>query len=171
MSRARIILIVCFVVAFAAGVAVGVVGSRRPAGGGRSSWLSRELDLSKEQRAQMLKIWSGAMDTLRKDHRERRRDIRETRNTAVQALLTPEQKKQYAKIQSDYEAKSAALSAARRKAFEDAVRRTKEILTEAQRKRYEELLKKRPPRRRRWGGRRDRNVPPRTESKPRPSAK
>lgn len=170
MSRARIILIVCFVVAFAAGVAVGIVLSRRPAGERRGSWLGRELDLSKEQREQMLKIWSGAMDKLRRDHRDQRRKNREARDAALQALLTAEKKKRYEKIRSDYEAKSAALSEARRKSFEDAVRRTKEILTEEQRKRYEEILKKRPPHRRRWGGRRDRNAPSRGRSEPRRSA-
>ena len=168
MSRTRIVLIVCFVAAFAAGVAVGVVVSRRPSSGRRGSWLSRELDLSEEQREQMLKIWSGAMDTLRRDHRDQRRKNREARNAAVQALLTAEQKKRYEKIQSDYEAKSAALGEARRKAFADAVWRTKENLTEEQRKRYEDILKKRPPHRRRWGGRRDRGGPPRSGSEQRP---
>jgi hypothetical protein len=49
-----------------------------------------------------------------------------------------------------YSEKLAALEEGRKKAFEDAVERTKQILTESQRKKYEELLQERAGRH--WGG-------------------
>ena len=170
MTRFKAFILVCFCLAFLAGVSVGVLWTRvskKPRG---PSWIERELDLTAEQRKQMQEIWSGAMGMGRQQQREQRRAIREERDKAIQALFTEEQKAQYEEAVRLYEEKSAALDAARDATFKQAVEQTKAILTEGQRAKYEELLTQRPPGgHRRPGprdggpGRRDQPPPPNDE--------
>jgi len=157
MTRTRLLLTVCFCAAFAAGVAAGLAWPRRHGRPPRGSLIANELGLTAKQREQMRRIWSEAMDALRGQHSKQRRELREARDAAVVGLLTEEQKERYHKILSDYEADMEAIGKARKAAFEDAVKRTKEILTEPQRKKYEEMLKKRSSGRRHWGRRRRRD--------------
>lgn len=157
MTKTRLLLTVCFCAAFAAGVAAGLAWPRRHGRPPRGSLIANELGLTAEQREHMRQIWSGAMDALRGQHSKQRRELREQRDAAIVGLLTQEQKVRYDRIRSEYEAEMEAIGKAREAAFEDAVERTKQILTEPQRKKYEEMLKKRRPGRRHWGGRRRRD--------------
>lgn len=148
MSRTRIIVLVGFVAAFAAGVAVGLVMGRLTAWppGGRPhgpSWLAHELNLSPEQQKQMREIWSEVMDNSWEKQREQMDALKRQRDDGVRALLTDPQKAEYEKVMKEYSEKSAAMATARDKVFEEAVERTKRILTESQRKKYDELLKRR----------------------------
>ena len=137
---------ICFVLALAAGVCVGLLAGRSASGPRRGSLLSRELDLTREQREQMRQIWSEVMRATGERQRERRHALREEREKAVQALLTDEQKPQYEQLMEEYARRLDELSQEGRKRFEEAVEKTKQTLTEAQRKKYEEFLEKRP-----WG--------------------
>ena len=143
MTRTRLIVLGCFVAALAAGIAVGVAAGRFARRPRHASWLERRLDLTPDQREQMRQIWSGVMRRSGRQQREQREALRRERDEAVQALLTEEQKKQYEEAMQTYARKSEALAAERRKAFDEAVERTKQILTEPQREKYEELLKQR----------------------------
>jgi len=143
MTRTKLILFACFCAVFAAGAAAGIaVGhvATRPRPG---SWLGHELNLTAEQREQMRQIWSSAMKGSPQQDRERREALRKERDDAVKALLTDEQKAHYEKVMQTYSQQTAAMEAERRKAFEEAVERTKQILTESQRKKYEQMLQER----------------------------
>lgn len=144
MTKTRVILVACFLAAFAAGAAAGVafmmLRAKPPA---PESMLARELHLTEEQQKQMQQIWSTVMSAVRAQDAEQRQALRDKRDEAVQQLLSEEQKKQYDEIMKAFAEKSAALAEERAKAFEEAVRRTKAILTEPQRAKYDELLKER----------------------------
>ncbi|MCY2931843.1 MAG: Spy/CpxP family protein refolding chaperone [Planctomycetota bacterium] len=144
MSRSRVLLIACFAVTFAAGAAAGLlagaVGKGRPGGHGHS-WLMEQLDLTDAQRAQMKEIWSKAGEGSWRTMGERRRALGEARDKALGELMTPEQKGRFEAIQKDYSDKVKELSDQRKKAYDQAVERTKQILTPAQVRKYDELMK------------------------------
>ena len=127
---------VCFVLAFAAGVCVGLLAGRSASG----SRLSRELDLTREQREQMRQIWSEVMRASEEQQWQRRCELQQERDEAIRALLTDEQKRQHEQLMGEYARKLDGLSQERGKRFDEAVEKTKLILTESQRKRYEQLL-------------------------------
>jgi Spy/CpxP family protein refolding chaperone len=158
MSRTKVILVAAFLLAFAAGASLGLFASNptvsqpppRPPGprGGPESFFSKELNLTQEQRETMRKIWSevrgpgggpGGRD-------DRRAALSRERDQAVLSLLSEEQRGQYQAIQQDYTAKVDAYQQERmkafEKAFEDARKRTIEILTPEQAAKYEELMKR-----------------------------
>ena len=143
MTRARPIVILCFCVAFAAGIAAGVAYTRSRGRPPRGSRLAHELGLTPEQKEQMHQIWSGAMGSLRQKRREQRGTLRDERDKAIRDLLNEEQEAKYDAVLKAYDDKMSALSDQRRKAFDEAVDRTKRILTAPQRKKYEEMLKER----------------------------
>jgi Spy/CpxP family protein refolding chaperone len=158
-------LIVTFLVVFAAGAAVGRLWSAPPRHRtSRASWLAQELKLSPEQQKSIELIWAAAMRESRKAQEDRRNTQRKERDEAVQALLTEEQKAQYQQIMSDYDRAREESSTERKTAFDDAVARTKSILTEEQREKYDELMTRFPPGERRSPGqrsfRRERRQPP-----------
>lgn len=115
---------------------------------GRVPPLSEALGLTKEQSEQMKDIWSGMPAQFQKSN-ERRMALVKERDEALYDLLTDEQKARYQKLKADYSTKLNNLAAEQAKereaAFQDAVERTKKILTEPQREKYEELLKKHGP--------------------------
>jgi len=163
MTKAKVLLTVAFVVAFAAGAAVGLLMSspgHRPRG---PSWLTAELGLTDQQREQMHEIWSEVMRAGGSDRWERRRALAQHRDEAVTALLTEAQREQYDSILRDYGAKMDELDQERKQAFEQAVERTKQILTPEQAKKYDELFEER---RKRGPG--DRRGPPWGRRPPRP---
>jgi len=140
--RNKTILIVSFVLVFAAGAAVGVVAARRFRPPQPPSWLASELDLTPEQRERMHQIWSETMRSGFRQEGERRAAMMQERDEAIQALLSEEQRAKYEAIQQDYTRKRDELSQERRAAFEKAVEQTKAILTPEQRVKYEELMKR-----------------------------
>lgn len=144
MTKAKIMICACVVLAFAAGVSVGMLVMRSKGPHEPGSWLSRELNLTSQQQEQMRQIWSDIMRTAGEQHWQRGRELQEERDKAVQALLTEEQKQQYAKLMEDHAKKLEELSQERKKRFEEAVEKTKQILTAEQRAKYEELMAKRP---------------------------
>jgi hypothetical protein len=57
--------------------------------------------------------------------------------------LTPEQLKEYGRIDNDYHQAALALQAKRNEQFRLAVEKTKQLLDPSQRQKYEELIKDR----------------------------
>jgi Spy/CpxP family protein refolding chaperone len=143
MTRTKLLLVLCFLAAFAAGGAAGLVvrtDAKEPPRG-HASWLREQLKLTPQQQEQMSKIWSG-MDANSHQRFEQRRALAEERDKAITALMTAEQKPKYEQILQDYDRKTAELSAERKLAFDQAVERTKkEVLTPEQAKQYDEILK------------------------------
>ena len=144
MSRSKVLLIVCFAVTFAAGGAagllVGTLGKSQAAGHGHS-WLMDQLDLSDAQRAQMREIWSKAGEGAGRGYWESRRALGEARDKAVGDLIAPERKEAFEAAMKDYNDKVKELSDQRKKAYDQAVERTRQILTPGQVRKYDELMK------------------------------
>ena len=153
MTKARVMMLACFLVAFAAGTALGLLVGRPALAPHSRSRLSRELDLTPQQREQMRQIWSDVMRSAPQDEYERRQALRTQRDEAIQALLAEEQKPRYEEVMQEYSRKVDELAQERQELFQKATERTKEILTESQRKKYEELLEKARGPRSRPGGR------------------
>jgi len=153
MAKTKILLVVVFLVTFAAGAAAGrLLWQSSPHRGGPSSFLAAELNLTSEQRDQMHKIWTSGLGEGGQRQWEQRKALGQERDQAIAALMTPEQKPQYEKILQDYTRKLDEQAQERKKAFDQAVERTKQILTPEQAAKYEELLKKMPERERGAGG-------------------
>jgi hypothetical protein len=156
MGKARFILTLLFVLTLSSGVVAGILVSRWPAagqlGGTRTpatttpvvmpSPLVQELELTPQQAEQMKVIWQ-AVQTKVDDCFLRAQAAQKQREEAIVALLTDEQKAKLAEAQKEYETSLARLKADREKAFNDAVARTRQMLTEPQRQRYQEILQKR----------------------------
>ncbi len=148
MTRTKAVLLVSFVLVFVAGLAAGrLTARRRPRHRGRS-WLTSELNLTPDQRDQMQEIWSEATRQPRAP-REDWAQARRERDEAVRELLSDEQTEEYDRIIREREERRQAMADRRRKAFEDAVARTKEILTPEQRAKYDEIRSRMPERGRR----------------------
>jgi Spy/CpxP family protein refolding chaperone len=161
----KFVVILGFLVSFAAGLIVGASRTRtappptvavppttlpaatqpttRPS---RHSFFVRELNLTPEQQEQLKQIWSETADRARKEHEERRRQLRRERDEAIDELLEKEDAKgRYTRIHQRYEEKSRELEREMRAGFERAVERTNAMLTPEQREKYAEIL-----RRQRW---------------------
>jgi Spy/CpxP family protein refolding chaperone len=148
MTKAKLILIIAFVVTLAAGVVVGFTIRSLPhrppmpfAGGPPPHNHFPDLKLSAEQKAKMDEIWSAVMRDSREIQSKQRQAFQKQREEAVRAILTEEQKVKYDEVLKDYASKMAELGKAREKAFQEAVEKTKLILNAEQRKKYEEWLK------------------------------
>ncbi|MGD0090765.1 MAG: hypothetical protein ABSE73_12665 [Planctomycetota bacterium] len=142
MSKVRLVVFLCFMAAFGAGVCAGVLWQRR-AKPAQDGWLS-ELNLSPEQREKIKAIWTESMKVGDwQAQRDRREAAQKERDEALRALLTGEQKPRFEEIMSAYHKKADEIAQAGRKARDEAYERTKALLTENQRVLYDELRKKR----------------------------
>lgn len=150
MSKNKIILLVSYLVIFAAGAAGGLLilkPEHRPHG---RSWLEQELNLTTAQQEQMRKIWSQHIET---NELDKRKALAAERDKAVKELLSAEQLPKYEQILKEHDRKMAELSQERMEAFQKAVEQTRTILTPEQAKKYEESMKQPRERGGRFGGR------------------
>jgi len=142
VTKACLIILLCFMTAFAAGICVGVLWQRRtklPQDG----WLS-DLNLSSEQREKIRAIWTDPLRLVDKQtRRERREAAQKEREDALRALVTGEQKQRYEEVMSACQRKLEEIAQEARKSSDDAYVRTKAVLTETQRAMFDELRKKR----------------------------
>lgn len=147
MSRNRILLITCFVVIFAAGVAAGMfvaaLGRGKQAGHGRS-WLMDQLNLSDDQRTQVRDIWSKARESGGRGYLDRRRALGEARDKALGELVAPDQRPQFQALMKDHADKLKELSDQRKKAYDQALEQMRRVLTPEQSLKYDELMKEQP---------------------------
>jgi Spy/CpxP family protein refolding chaperone len=167
MIKTRLTLGLMFVAAFVAGISVGMFieqkppvepgggpmpgmgpGGQTPGGGGGpggrgASWLTATLGLNPDQEQQVLKIWSGLERYSRQEEGEKRKVLQKERDEAIKALVPAEKQAELEKVHEKYNQQTTDLSDQRRKAFEEAVEKTKAILTKEQREKYEEILARR----------------------------
>jgi len=150
----RIVVIIGFLVAFAAGVAVGTgyLGARNAVGAGAQpttrpvrdrGWIERELNLTDTQKEQMRKIWADLARSSGREHDDKRRQLRRERDEAIAALVHAEDLGKYDEIINKYSDQTAALDREMHANFEEKIRQTKEILSPEQREKYEKILKDR----------------------------
>ena len=90
MTGNKVILFVSFVLAFAAGTALGVLVCWSADGSSHGPVFWRELDLTKEQREQMREIWSDLRWSGFGPRGQSRRTIAQKRDEAIVAMLTDE---------------------------------------------------------------------------------
>ena len=153
----RFVVIICFIMAFAAGMLVGRqtsqvatapsagTGSTTRPSGGRHGWLVQALELDSAQQKQLGEIWSDPARRGGREREERRRELRRERDEAIAALVPPEHYGKYDQILEHYFKQLDDIDREMRAAFDAAVEQTKLILTPEQRVKYEELLKRHQP--------------------------
>jgi hypothetical protein len=149
MSKLSVILVSVFILALGAGVLADRLALHLPAEATVSleaaadhSFLSEQLQLTADQRSQMKQIW----EAMREKSREclgNAQTLQNQREEAIVKLLSKEQKNDYEQIGQDYQTKFQKLNEQRDAAFALAVDKTRKILSDTQRRKYEEILKER----------------------------
>lgn len=125
---------------FASGVGVGVVGRRAFQPPKFRSVLVEELDLTSDQRHKIQQIWSEVAENHSPVPMAEIEKVDAERWQAIEQLLTPEQRTQYARIQERLEARMRELEQGNRAREARAEEQTKQLLAPAQRDKYERLL-------------------------------
>jgi len=126
--------------AFASGVGVGVVGRRAFQATRFPSVLVEELDLTPDQRHKIQRIWSEVAEHHTPVPMSEIEKADAKRWQAIDDLLTPEQRTQYARIQQRLDARMQGLDQGNRQRVARAEEQTRQLLTPAQREKYERLL-------------------------------
>ena len=129
---------ICLV--FASGVAVGVVGRRAFQSNRFQSVLVEELDLTPDQRRTIQRIWSEVAENHTPVPMSEIEKADAERWQAIDQLLTPEQRTQFARIQQRLEDRMQGLDQGNRARVARAEEQTRQLLTPAQREKYERLL-------------------------------
>jgi Spy/CpxP family protein refolding chaperone len=144
----KAVVLISFLIAFTAGLVTGFEWRRPSAqppsapGRHRGSWLAAELSLTPQQQEQLSKIWSETARWGSRDHEERRRQCRKDREDAIASLIPAEDKPKYDEIMKRYSDRMGVLDAELRSSYQNAVDKTKGILTPEQRKKYETILER-----------------------------
>src|SRR4051794_28650862 len=139
-SKLLVLAVAAICLVFASGVAVGVVGRRAFQPNRFQSVLVEELDLTPDQRRQIQHIWSEVADHHTPVPMSEIEKADAERWQAIDQLLTPEQRAQYAQIQQRLDARMQGLDQGNRERIASAEEQTRQLLTPAQREKYEQLL-------------------------------
>ena len=146
MGKAKIILMILFVLTLSSGLVAGMLVSRlpgtRPLAKVQRTPLAEELGLTQDQNEKMRVIWEGVKGQVDECFQSAQ-SVQKKRDDALLAMLTDEQKLKFVKIQEDCSASLASLKTSRDGAFDEAVKETEKILTEPQKSRYREILQNR----------------------------
>src|SRR5258706_2899056 len=129
---------ICLV--FISGVAVGVVGRRAFQSNKFQSVLVEELDLTPDQRHKIQQLWSNVAENHTPVPMAEIHKADAERWQAINQLLTPQQGTQYARIQQRFDARMQELEQGDRARVARAEEQTRQLLTPAQREKYERLL-------------------------------
>lgn len=158
-ARGKLLLVLSFVLTLGAGIVVGMGLNKAVIGGSPvvngptppplapppnpGSWFVKELGLSAEQSEQMKSIWSQAMEGTGRELFDRRRSLYRDRDKAIEAIYTEDQRTERERIRREYDAKLAENSKERDKLVQTAVEKTKAMLSDEQRAKYEKMLRER----------------------------
>lgn len=169
MTPLKLMFIPMVALIFGAGLIVGKITARVPVAAGdpptsrpttrpdRSpSWLHDQLGLTAEQRVQMDAIWKDVREQVGRSY-ERRRQLDREREQAVLSLLTPEQKAKHDAILAANKARRAELDRERDALMAAANEKSKALLNDEQKKKWDELSKEMRDRRGSRGPRGDRD--------------
>jgi hypothetical protein len=157
-TRIEILLIALTVLGMGAGLAAGLLAARMPGSAGTQPTgegtgpgpapvppdrtpLVEELQLTPEQRDQMREIWESARGRVHQTFLDAQQ-LQKDRDDALVTLLNDEQKAQFRKLSEDYGHRFDTLLKKRDAAFEQAVEKTKSLLNESQRQKYDEILRR-----------------------------
>ena len=143
MAGFKTLILTAFVLVLGAGVVAGRLWARLPntaatAEGKSPNWLVDQLDLTAEQRQQMDVIWA---DTKQKmdQKAERRRVLDHERDQAIADLLGPEQWAAYGRLVDEFRQKRAEVDKERFALVHDANDRSRALLTEEQKAKWDQI--------------------------------
>ena len=102
--------------------------------------LVEELDLTPDQRHKIQQIWSNVAESHAPVPMEELEKADNERWQAIDQLLTSQQRAQLAQIQQRFEARMQELDGGNRTRMAQAEDQTRQLLTPAQREKYERLL-------------------------------
>ena len=149
----KLVVIIGFVVSFAAGLIVGIesrqtsiasttpgTATTRPSHGPGPGILAAEWNLTPQQQEAMKQIWSEMAKHGRGEQEDHRRQLRTERDDAIASLIRVEDKEKYDQIRKNYSDQTAAMDKEMRSRFDEAVKRTNEILSPEQQAKYKEFL-------------------------------
>ena len=147
MNRTKSVIFLAFLLAMGAGVAVGMLGSRSlpsntTPGHDASTWLANELQLTPDQQQKMNRIWSEMLASKGRQYGEQFRALQQQREAAIAALMTEQQQVQCNKLNEEYAGKWRDLWKRMEQDFSAAADKTRQLLNDTQRKRYDALLEK-----------------------------
>lgn len=141
MSKLNLILVLAFLMVFAAGASTGLlVENRASARSEGSSRTGDYLDLTPQQREQMRQIWSDASSGSWRAYREQQQALRQEADEEVRAMLPFEVRIQYDVIMGNLEMRKEQLLQQRQEAYRQAREKTRAILTDQQRERYDQWM-------------------------------
>jgi Spy/CpxP family protein refolding chaperone len=152
-TRMKLLVIGLTVLGLSAGVVAGMLVSRLPATAepagagphgppGMSPALVEQLQLTPQQQDEMKKIWEGVRGDVQQCF-QRAQDLQKQRDDKILEMLTPEQKAQFEKISTDYAQRFDSVTQEREHAFQTAVDRTRSLLNDTQREKYDQIIKNR----------------------------
>jgi len=137
-SKTSLLVVLMFVVALAAGAVAGKLAMRPGAPSGPLD----DLHLTQTQRDRMRQIWESVQDTAENCRKDAVSAQKAERDQLV-SLLNEEQKAKYAQLTAATSVRIMELNEKRKAAVRDAVTKTEGLLSEDQRKAYQEILKTR----------------------------
>ncbi|GEM_PF-4534801 len=143
MGKTTVALILVVILALSAGLVTGLALQRMPAASPvprpARTPLAEELQLSDGQITEMKNIWESVREKADNAFADAQ-SLDRARDDAVYALLNREQKAEFATIQKGYVENLAKLKTQRDALFDEAVKQTERILSDAQKQRYREIL-------------------------------
>jgi Spy/CpxP family protein refolding chaperone len=141
-AKATVALVLAYVLALAAGTTSGVLAERMHQVPISSAPLAEQLNLTQAQCDQMRAVWQTASDTA-DDCFSKAESLEDQRDDALIGLLTDQQKNKFAEMDKAFAAQYAVLGERRQAAFREAFLKTEQMLTPAQRVRYEAIVRER----------------------------
>jgi hypothetical protein len=144
MRGSKFILLLTIILVLGAGVVVGRLWAKLPLvptpPDKHPSWVAKELDLTAEQQQQMDAIWSETRQKMGNTF-EQRRSLDRQRDQEVADLLStdPKMKAAYDKIMTDARQQRSDLDKVREKLVKDAEERSRALLSEDQKKRWDAM--------------------------------
>jgi hypothetical protein len=131
-----------FVLAISAGVALGMLTARaKPAPAApRGNWMVDQLQLSAEQQKQMEEIWGNLLREKGREYGEQGRQLQMQREADIAGLLSTDQRGAYDEINQKYAMKGAELWKRFEREFVGATEKTRAILNENQKKKFDAMI-------------------------------
>jgi hypothetical protein len=148
-GRKQLLLVALTLLPIGAGIVAGMVAARLPshsqsreaaAAERAADSLSEQLGLSDEQAQQMRGIWENVREQVRSSYTDAEK-LQRSRDEELVSLLNQEQKAKFEKISRSYSDKFAQLRHKRDQSFASAVEQTRNMLSEEQRQKYDEILR------------------------------
>lgn len=142
MTRTKLLILTACVLSMGAGVGVGMLRSRnQPRQDTHASWLANELELTLEQQKGMEVIWKELVKSKGKEFRDQMWALQQEREAAVAGLLSPSQSEQFEQLNRRFMEKGREIWKRAEQEFMAAGEKTRALLNESQRVRYDELVK------------------------------